>query len=81
MQPKTMTRPSAAASPEKPIATVTIEPIGRRTKTPREYVLKLGLDLVGIEPRHRDKSSVMAIARSAFAAFAPAGDALLIAQS
>jgi hypothetical protein len=56
----------------KPIATVTIEPIGSRTATPREHSINVMLKLSASSPKYADKGLVATVAGKALAGFAPA---------
>ncbi|HZS35923.1 MAG TPA: hypothetical protein VFF06_03805 [Polyangia bacterium] len=67
-----MTQPRDAAAPARPNAAATVEARGRRNKVPRDYVIKILLDVNGAE--HADASLVTSIARKALAGFPPDAD-------
>jgi hypothetical protein len=57
-------------------ARVTIEPSGPRTTGPREYSIKVMLNLSPVEPKYADRGYVGGVARRALAGFSPAGGEL-----
>ena len=60
----------------KPVATVIVEPLERRSAPPSEHSVKVILKLSPGDPTFSDKGHVVAVARKALAGFAPAkGDA------
>lgn len=56
----------------KPTATVTVEPMERRSRRPAEHSIKVNLKLSPGDPTFSDKGHVVAIARKALAGFGPA---------
>lgn len=58
----------------KPSATTTIEPMGRRTKIPRDHLIKVMLTLSTIDAKHTDKGHVASVARQSLESFSPPRD-------
>lgn len=54
----------------KPAASATVEPIGPRAREPRQYAVRVVLRFTGIEPKFADRSWVLGMAQSGFAAVA-----------
>jgi hypothetical protein len=55
----------------RPRATVTIEPIGWRSDSPRDHSIQMTLDFGTAAERHADRNHVAAVAREALAGFSP----------
>jgi hypothetical protein len=56
----------------KPIATVTIEPTGRRSAVPRDHLIKVAINLSPIDPKYADRGHVGDVVRKALGGFSPA---------
>src|SRR5260370_25772133 len=68
------TRPATPTPVAKPTATATIEPMGRRTKIPRDHLIKVLLTLSAIDAKHTDKGQVARVARQSFESLSPSTD-------
>lgn len=60
-----MDTPTLANRPSRPAATVTIEPTGRRTASPREQLITMLLELSSIDEQHAQGAWVEAVVRRA----------------
>ena len=69
---KSVTRVAPPAVEAKPTASITLEPVGRRARAPRQYAVRVILRFTGIAPQFADRAWVLGTARSAFAAASPA---------
>jgi hypothetical protein len=55
----------------KPTATATIEPVGRRTRDPRDHSIKVVLEFSAFEAKYADRGYVTEVARRSLAGFPP----------
>jgi hypothetical protein len=60
-----------ATNPARPIAAATIELKGRKTKVPRDHLIKVTLELRSPDGKHVDEPEAMNLARKALVGFAP----------
>ncbi len=59
--------PPPPRPPSKPVANLTVAPFGRSKRTPRDYQIKLAIDLTGSEPRFADRHLVLETLQGIFA--------------